>query len=64
MTRTPSTNLSFGGQSRGKGHHITTATIKYTTLLERGRIRLAIPHGKQRIRLIVSRCVRAERERA
>lgn len=32
MTRTPSTNLSFGGRSRGKGYHTTTATIKYTTL--------------------------------
>lgn len=31
MTRTPSTNLSMAA-IQGKGHHTTTATIKYTTL--------------------------------
>ena len=64
MTRTPSANLSYGSRSRGKGHYTTTATIKYSTLLECGWIRPAIPHRKQRIRLIVSRRVRAEWERA
>lgn len=60
MTRTPSTNLSIWRLFKGKGHHITTATIKYTTLLERGRIRLAIPNRQQRVRLVVSRRIRAE----
>lgn len=63
MTRTPLTNLSFGGRSKGKGHHITTAIIKYTTLLEHGRIRLSIPNRQQRVRLVVSCCVRAEWKR-
>lgn len=61
MTRTPSTNLS-SAVVQGKGRHITTAVIKYTTLLESRRIRLAIPHAQQRVRLIVSRCVRPERK--
>lgn len=32
MTRTPSTNLSIGSRSKGKGHYTTTAIIKYSTL--------------------------------
>lgn len=60
MTRTPLHQPIIWQPLKGKGHHTTTATIKYTTLLERGRIRLAIPHTQKRICLIVSRCVRAE----
>lgn len=32
MTRTPSTTYHLAAVQKGKGHHITTATIKYTTL--------------------------------
>lgn len=32
MTRVPSTNLSSGGCSRGKGYHTITAIVKYITL--------------------------------
>lgn len=39
MTRTPSTNLSLAAV-QGKGHHITTATIKYTTLQNAGGLDL------------------------